>query len=104
MSDVVEYYMMEEPQPTCETNDWNCMLENFYKGYLVFVEAVVSEGICGEEGEECIKVYGVDVTGLSNDDINDVIEKIKVIYSDAMEVRVHFCGNHMGKPCRMIKV
>lgn len=96
-------YMEEEYQPVCEDRDWNCMLENYYQDYAIIVEAVVEVGT-DEEGNPITEVYGVDVTGLSNVDIEDMIVDIKNLYPNAVEVRVHFCGNHIGKPCEIYKV
>ncbi len=96
-----EYYI--DQQPICPDRDWQCMLQNFYQGYLIFVEVVVQNGV-DEEGNPIYEVNGVEVTDMTNQEIEDIINGMKVIYPSAIECRVHFCGNHIGKPCKLIRV
>lgn len=101
-----EIYFYEEVQPTCADGDWECMLENFYSGYLLFVEAHVKVGeeVEGNMTIPIIEVNRIDVTGLSNEEINQAIEYVKQIYPDAIAYKLHFCGNHIGRPCNVIDV
>lgn len=101
--EIISEYYTDEQQPTCADRDWECMYQNFYDGYVLLVEAVVQVGT-DEEGNPITEVYSVDVTGFTNQEIEDVINNIKELYPDAVEVRVHFCGNHIGKPCEVYKV
>lgn len=98
-----EMYFEEEEEPVCQSNDWQCMLQNVYVGYVLKVEAVVETGV-DAEGNPVTEVYGVDVSGLSNEEIQQVIDNFKVIYPGAKEIRLHFCGNHIGKACKIMKV
>jgi len=98
-----ESMIYEEEQPTCPDRDWNCIWETFYEGYVILVEVVVQTGT-DEEGNPVTEVYGVDVTGWSNEDIEDAINDLKELYPDAVEYRVHYCGNHIGKPCKIFRV
>lgn len=96
-------YMLGEQQPVCAERDWNCMLQSFYEGYVIIVEAVVQTGV-DAEGNPIIDVYGMDVTGFTNQEIEDAIQRIKSLYPNAVEYRVHYCGNYIGRPCKMYKV
>jgi len=100
---VSDIYFEEQQQPVCQDSDWQCMLQNIYKGYILLVEAVLDKGV-DAEGNPIEDVYGVEVTDLTNVEIQQIIDNMKVIYPNAKEIRLHFCGNHIGKPCKLIKV
>ena len=100
---VSEVYFEEEQQPICAKGDWQCLLQNFYKGYVLFVEAIVETGV-DKEGNPIEKVYGVEVSELTSEEIQKVIDNMKVVYPNAKEIRLHYCGNHIGKPCKLITV
>jgi len=86
-----------EGEIVCDEYDWEC-LQKKYKGYAVFLEALYVDD------EMNTRISSVELTGLKNDEINEIIDNFKVLHSDANEIRVHFCGNHLARPCKIIKV
>jgi len=100
---ISEEYFGEEQEPICKENDWQCILQNVYRGYVLLVEAVIEKGVDGE-GNPVAEVYGVEVSDLTNEQIQKVIDGMRIIYPDAKEIRLHYCGNHIGRPCKIIRV
>ena len=106
VDEVIDYDIYNEQEPVCKDGDWKCMLDNIYVGYLLFVEAHVKVGEDTVDGEviPIIEVNKIDVTGMETEEINTVVEYVKRIYPDAVVYKLHFCGNHMGRPCKIIDV
>ena len=106
MDEVFDYDIYNEQEPVCDEGDWRCMLDNMYVGYLLFVEAHVKVGEDEVDGEvvPIIEINKIDVADMENADINAVIDYIKRIYPDAVAYKLHFCGNHIGKPCKIIEI
>lgn len=94
---VDEMMMSEDVQPVCPEGDWQCLLKNFYKGYILLLEAIIDTG-------EVLKVNSINVTDFTNDEINQMIQDIKDLYPNIVECRLHYCGDHLGKPCKLIPV
>jgi len=101
---VDEMMMSEDVQPVCPEGDWQCLLKNFYKGYILLLEAIIDTGEVDENGEPILKVNSINVTDFTNDEINQMIQDIKDLYPNIVECRLHYCGNHLGKPCKLISV